>query len=313
MKKIKLILLSVLVTVIGAELIQGCSDNEARPGRGNYVPPQAKNQISYFAFNGNMNDKVGNHTPAPEDVRNLTYGMDRFHFVGLAGNFNGMNTIVEIPDAEQYVSHKSLTLSVWIRADASRAGHFVLGLAAWKGFYLELATDWSWVKFVNQYAEAEGSDSEANLFSGTGETNIDTGWQGWTFHKKVQPHEGGVGAKYFKDKWAHVVCTYDADTKLATMYLNGQKVKQHDFDLWPLGDPKRTITGVTFAGNLTGGGNKLALGFIQGSQNRIVTESWADPADIGSNHFLGQMDDLRIFKVALTPIEVSKLYEAERI
>ena len=96
------------------------------------------------------------------------------------------------------------------------------------------------------------------------------------------------------------------------MYLNGEKVKQHDFNLWPSGDAKRGATGVKFAGNLTGGGNKLALGFIQGSLNRIISDTWADPADPLNNHFKGVMDDVRLFKVALSASEVTTLYTAEK-
>ena len=310
MKKIKLILASVLATIMVAVLIQGCSKDD--PSKGDYVPPQSEHQLSYFSFNGNMDDKVGSHTPVAEDVRDLTFVNDRFDKAERAGDFNGSTTIVEIQEAHQYMEYNSLTVSVWIKANTTKNGHFVLGLAGWKGFHLEIATDWSWIKFANQYAVAGGTDSEDNWFPGTGETNIDTGWQGWTFQENVLPHGGGVGTKYFKDIWAHVVCTYDSNTKLATMYINGEKVKQHDFNLWPVGDPKKATTGVVFDGNLGGGGNKLALGFIQGSQNRIITDSWADPADTGSNHFMGLMDDLRIFRVALTAEEVSTLYVDEK-
>lgn len=281
-------------------------------GRANVVPPQSSNQLSYFSFSGNMNDAAGTHTPVAADVKNLTFTTDRFGFAGLAGNFNGETTLVEIPNGEQYMANNSLTLSVWIKASSAQDGQFVLGLAAWKGFQLELASDWSWVKFATQYAQAGGSDSEDNWFPGTGLTKDNGGWQGWTFHKNVLPYGGGVGTTYFKNKWAHVVCTYEASTKLATMYLNGEKVKQHDFNLWPVNDARRTVSGVKFAGNLTGGGNKLALGFIQGSQNRIIPDGWADPANPFNNHFTGQMDDVRIFKVALTATEVTTLYTAEK-
>lgn len=281
-------------------------------GRTSVVPPQADNQLSYFSFSGDMRDEVGTHTPDTVDVRHLKFGEDRFGFAGMAGEFDGTTSIVEIPDGQQYMKDKDFTISVWIKASSTKNGHFVLGLAAWKGFHLELAGDWSSIKLTTQYAEAGGaSDSEDNWFPGTGETNQNTGWQGWTFQKDVLPHGGGVGTFYFKDKWAQIVCTYDATAKLATMYLNGEEVKQHDFNLWPDGDPKRTITGVKFAGNLAGGGNKLALGFLQGSQNRIITDSWADPSDLYSNHFKGLMDDVRIFKVALTASEVATLYAAE--
>lgn len=281
-------------------------------GRANVVPPQSINQLSYFSFSGNMKDEVGNHTPVLGDVRDLAFSVDRFGYEGLAGEFNGTTTIVEIPDGEQYMAHKNMTLSVWIKADAARNGHFVLGLGAWKGFHMELASDWSWIKLSTQFDQgASPSDAEDNLFSGTGLMMSNGGYQGWTFHKDVQPHGGGVGSTYFMDKWAQVVCTYDAATKLYTMYINGEKVKQSDFDLWPVDDARRNVTGVKFAGNMDGG-NKLALGFIQASQNRVVLHDWANPAEIYTYHYKGLMDDVRIFKVALTETEVATLYTAEK-
>jgi hypothetical protein len=281
-------------------------------GRLNVTPPQFDNQLSYFHFNGSMNDEVGTHTPVVADIKDLTYSTDRFGYAGLAGNFNGSTTLVEIPAGELYMTN-NFTLSVWIKANSTKNGQFILGLAGWKGFYLDITPDWSWIKLTAQFKQVNNtSDSEDNLFAGTGETRDNGGWQGTTFQIDVLPHGGGVGTTYFKNKWAHVVCTFDAATKLSTMYLNGEKVNQLDFDLWPMGDPKTTISGLKFAGNLTGGGNKLALGFIQGSSNRIIAETWANPADIYSNHFMGQMDDVRIFKAALTAEEVATLHAAEK-
>jgi hypothetical protein len=281
-------------------------------GRANVIPPRLASQLSYFPFTESMTDEGGSHTPVAADIKDLTYGMDRFGFAGLAGNFNGTTTLVEIPHGELYMTN-NFTLSVWFKANSEKNGQFVLGLSAWKGFNLELATDWSWVKLTAQYANANNtSDSEDNIFSGTGETKDNGGWQGTTFQKDVQPHGGGVGTMYFKDKWVHLVCTYDAVNKLSTLYLNGEKVNQFDFNLWPSDNIKRTTTGLKFAGNLTSGGNKLALGFIQGSMNRIIQDTWADPADIYSNHFKGLMDDVRIFKVVLTSEEVAILYAAEK-
>lgn len=279
-------------------------------GRANVDPPQASNQLSYFSFSGNAKDEVGTHSPAASDIKDLTFTTDRFGYAGLSANFNGSTTMVEIPDADQYMGHKNLTVSFWMKVNGTKNGNFVMGLAATKGFHFELAADWSWAKFTSQYSDANGlADSEDNLFTGTGIMKDNGGWQGWTFHKQIT---GGVGATYFKDRWAHVVHSYDATTKVATLFIDGEKVKQTDFDLWSSTDPKRTITGVKYAGNLTGGGNKLALGFIQGSQNRVVMEQWGDPAYPFTYHYQGQMDDVRIFKVALTEAEVATLYAAEK-
>lgn len=279
-------------------------------GKASIVPPQSTNQLAYFSFSGDMVDEVGTHTPDPTDVRYLTYTTDRFGFAGLTGDFNGATSIVEIPNGNQFMLDNSLTISVWIKASSTKNGQFVLGLGARKGFLLELATDWSWVDFTTQYLQGGNfTESQDNKYLGDGLSNTNGGWQGCTFQASAP---SGVGLTYFKDKWAHVVYTYDAATKLATTYINGAKMIQSDFNLWPVGDGVRTIVGVKYAGNMTGGGNKLALGFMQGSQNRIITDSWADPADIYSNHFKGQMDDLRIFKVALTAAEAAALYTAEK-
>jgi len=281
-------------------------------GHADAIPPQSDQQLSFFPFSGSMKDVTGIHSPTQGDIRNLTYSKDRFGFEGSAGEFNGSTSIVEIPMADQYMANRSMTMSVWIKADPSKDGHFIMGLAAWMGFHTEISPDWSSIRVVTQFAESGGkSDSEDISFSGTGLTKDNGGWQGCLFNKEVLP-AGGVGDVYLKDKWVQLVYTYDANSQLNTLYLNGEKVVENDFGLWPVTDLKYTITGVRFAGNLTGGGNKLALGFIQGSQNRIITDGWADPDDQFSYHFKGLMDDLRIFKVALSPAEITALYNAEK-
>jgi hypothetical protein len=122
---------------------------------------------------------------------------------------------------------------------------------------------------------------------------------------------GGIGT-IFKDKWAHVVCSYNKTTKVGTMYVNGEKTREWDFDMWPDGAAKKGATGVKFAGNTTGGGNNLALGFIQASGNRIVTDTWADPSDPANNHFKGLLDDIRFFSTPITETEVSLMYNSEK-
>ena len=95
-------------------------------------------------------------------------------------------------------------------------------------------------------------------------------------------------------------CQFSAAWTLATIGRNNYRI----------GTGKCQI--IEFDENLTGGGNKLALGFIQGSSNRIIVDDWANPADLYSNHFQGLMDDLRIFKVALSEADVAALYAAEK-
>ena len=266
-------------------------------------------QAAYWAFEGNGNDATGAFNASSST--GVTYVSGRNTTAGQAASFNGATSIMEVPGADAFLNNKDFTLSFWVKADGSNTkGNFVLGLGAWKGFQFEIAGDWSWVKLASQYDEGSGkSDSEDNWWPGNGQTKDNGGWQGWTFNKDVSG-AGGVGA-IFKDKWTHVVCTYASATKVATMYVNGEKVKSHDFNLWPAGDLKAGIVGVKYAGN-PAPANNLAFGFIQAAGNRVITDTWADPSDPANNHFKGLLDDVRIFKKTITADEVSKIYNSEK-
>lgn len=266
--------------------------------------------IAHWTFENSTNDVAGTFNADAGLTKDVTYVDSRNATAGKAAAFNGTSTIIEIPNGDQFLSHTNFSLSFWVYADTTKHGQFVMGLAAWKGFQFEIAGDYTWCKLAEQYDEGGGfSDSEDNWFPGNGQTKDNGGWQGWTFQKDVTA-SGGVGATYFDVKWANVVCTYDAATKLATMYINGEKVKQHDFNLWPDGDKKQGIVGVKFAGNTNG--NKFAIGFIQGSENRVITDSWADPSDPANNHFKGKLDDIRIYSRAVTAQEVTLMYNSEK-
>jgi hypothetical protein len=267
--------------------------------------------MAHFNFESNTNDVVGTFDPTASDAVAVTYADSRNAAAGKAASFNGTTTIIEVPNADQFMGNKDFALSFWVKANSTKNGQFVMGLGAWKGFQFEIAGDWTWVKLATQYNQGDGTtDSEDAWFPGDGKTKDNGGWQGWTFQKDVTA-SGGVGNTYFKDKWAHVVVSYNSATKVNTMYINGEKVKEHDFNLWPSDAKKKNITGVKYAGN-PAPGNKLALGFIQARDNRVITDTWADPADPANGHFKGLLDDVRIFSKPLTQTEVTLMYNSEK-
>lgn len=266
--------------------------------------------IAHFTFENSAEDVVDGFDPAAADVVDVTYVDSRNAAAGKAASFNGTTSLVEIPNADDFLSHKDLTLSFWLKANSTKNGQFVFGLAAWYGFQFEIAGDWAWVKLALRYDQGDGTtDAEDTWYPGNGETKDNGGWQGWTFNKDVTA-SGGVGDTYFKDKWAHVVITYNATSKINTMYINGEKVKEHDFNLWPNDSKKKNVVGVGFDGNENG--NKLALGFIQGRENPIVTDGWADYSVPENNHFKGEIDDFRVFSVPVTQTEVTLMYNSEK-
>ncbi|MEQ8808397.1 MAG: LamG-like jellyroll fold domain-containing protein [Imperialibacter sp.] len=264
------------------------------------------NVVAHWNFEDNADDQVGDYSATATDIVDITYVDSRKTAAGKAASFNGTTSLIEIPNGDDFLGNDDFTLSFWVKANSSKNGQFVLGLAAWKGFQFEIAGDWGWVKLASQYSlSTGGTNSEDNFFNGDGKTKDNGGYVGWTFHKTVT----GVGDIYFKDKWANVVCTYDSQTKIATMYINGDMVKQHDFNLFD--NEKVNFEGVAYAGNAAPG-NKFALGFIQARENRIITDSWADYSNPENNHFKGLLDDVRIFSVAITAEEAKLMYDSEK-
>jgi hypothetical protein len=267
--------------------------------------------IAHFTFENSAEDVVDGYDPAATDVVDITFVDSRKAAAGKAASFNGTTSIIEIPNADEFMENNDFTLSLWLKATyTENKGHFVLGLAGAKGFQFEIFDDWNAMKITTQYKQGDGTtDSEDAWYPGNGETKDNGGWKGWTVNKDVSS-SNGVGDTYFKDKWAHLVLTYDATTKVNSMYINGELVKQHDFNLWGVGEKKATITGVAYAGNPNG--NKLALGFIQGRENRILADEWADYSIAANKHFKGLLDDVRIFSVPVSQTEVTLMYNSEK-
>ncbi len=265
--------------------------------------------IAHWSFENSTNDVAGSFNASATLTKDITYVDSHNALAGKAASFNGTTSIIEIPNGDQLMANHDFALSFWIKANSTKNAHFVMGLAAWYGFQFEIGGD-PWdalnksVKLATRYELASGNDSEDTWYNGN-----PNGWQGSTFAKDVTA-SGGVGITYFKDKWAQVVVMYKASTKVGSMFINNEKVREWDFNLWPAGDAKKGALGVKFAGNANG--NKFAIGFIQGSENRIVADTWADPSDPLNNHFKGLLDDIRIYSRALTTQEMTLMYNSEK-
>ncbi|MEZ4996438.1 MAG: LamG-like jellyroll fold domain-containing protein [Bacteroidales bacterium] len=187
----------------------------------------------------------------------------------------------------------SFTIAFWVKTNSTGKtnGHFVMGLAGWNGIQYEIFGGYDGSKFAIQYQHATGTAAEDMWFPAL----ADLGWQGWTYAKSLTAAE--MIAK-LKDNWYHVVYTYNAPTKVGTLYFDGVKMKSFDFNLWPDGDAKRGVTGsnmqVMF---LT---KKVGSGVHPGRNNRTISDDWADYANPANNHFKGQLDDIRIWHKAIT-------------
>jgi hypothetical protein len=281
---------------------------------GTFVPT---GQTAHWSFENNAVDSVGGHNPTADGIVAITYAASRNAAAGMAASFNGTTSIIEIPNGDALES-PDFTLAFWVKVDtnAHPQDHFIIGLGTFYGFQFEFDNGGNSCKLAASYSYQGGGDttnSQDLWFPGTGTntTKDNGGWQGWTFSKDLSG-SGGVKS-LFIGKWAHVICTYEVATKLGTIYINGEMMKQQDFNLWNTGSPFLKCTGLMYGGKLPDVKNDLAFGFIQSRAGTMWSDqSWGGYTFPGANHFKGLLDDVRIFNRALTAVEVGLMYNSEK-
>jgi hypothetical protein len=269
---------------------------------GTFAPAGA---IAHFTFEDNANDVIGPWDPAAADIIDITYTTSRKSAAGKAATFNGTTSLVEIPNGDLIMNTNSFTVAFWMKTNSADKtnGHFVMGLAGWNGFQYEVFGGYDGSKFAIQYEHPTGTVAEDMWFPSL----ADLGWKGWTYAKSLTVDQMTA---LLKDNWINIVYTYNAPTKVGTLYFNGERMKAFDFNLWDATDNKSKVTGLKYAG--LPAGNHLALGFIQGRNNRTISDEWADYSLPGNNHFKGQLDDIRFWHKALTATEIGLMYNSEK-
>ena len=277
---------------------------------GTFSPP---GMVAYWDFEGNADDQAGTFSPPASGVVDVTYTPGRNTEAGLAATFNGTTSIIEIPNGDQLINTNDLTLSFWVKTNSEGIdrGHFVIGLGAFWGLQFEVFGNYEGAKFALRYLLADGeSTGEDMWFPAEATDNTTGGWMGWDYARSLTPEQ--MVAK-LKDTWLHVTLTYDSATKKTALYYNGEIMKSMDFNLWPENDPKRTVTGMVYAGTAPDVVNEMAFGFIQSRAGTLwQDEPWGGYRFPEANHFKGQLDDIKIYHKALTANEIRLMYESER-
>jgi hypothetical protein len=269
---------------------------------GTFVPD---GMVAYYST---AVDVLNHYNPMVGGVIDLTYAASYSAAAGMSAKFNGTSTLIRIPKGDSLMLANDFTIAFWIFADTtSRKGQFTMGVAGWYGFQFEIFGAYDGCKLAAQYAFEDGTSGSEDLwFAGDGVTKDNGGWKGWTFCKDLKT-SGGV--KFLLgSKWAYVTCRYKSDTKLATMYINGEKMKEQDYNLYD--PPKTTITGLKYNGAV--GNNTFVFGFIQDKENPTIADPWAQYENPANNHFKGQLDNVRIFHKALTEKEIQMMYDSEK-
>jgi Bacterial Ig-like domain len=283
---------------------------------GTFVPT---GQIAYWNFEDNANDQVG--TFNADSVINITYTASYKAEAGKAATFDGTTSIIEIPNGELLSNTAEFTMTMWVKtnsvghvdATGSPKGHFVFGLGAFYGFDFEIYSGYNGCKFGATYdVGAPATNSHDLVFSGDGiYNNNPLGWKACTFCKLLTPTPAEGMSALIKDTWVQFAFVFKGSTKVLTLYINGEMMKEEDFTL---ADPSlNAATGLVWGGAAPDVYPRLALGFVKSRQGLLwATQPWGGYTLPTSNHFGGQMDDVRIFHRALTTTEIDLMYASEK-
>jgi hypothetical protein len=283
---------------------------------GTFVPT---GQVAYWNFENNANDQVG--TFNADSIINVTYTASYKSAAGKAATFDGTTSIIEIPNADQLTNTVEFSLCFWVKtnsaghvnAEGNPKGHFVIGLGAFNGFQFEIQGSYAECKLGATFdCGAPATNPHDLTFKGDGlYNNTSEGWKACTYCKLLTPSPAEGMVALLKDKWASVVITFNGTTKTETMYINGEKMKEEDFDL---ADPTlNAATGLKWNGVPPEVYPRLAFGFIQSRQGTLwASQPWGGYKIPTSNHFGGQLDDVRIFHRALTATEIDLMYASEK-
>jgi hypothetical protein len=248
------------------------------------------NLVSYFPFNSNAKDSLNSSSAATVVGVTFTAGLRGKAYQGTTGAYATL-----VPSAA-YSSLPSYTFSLWYKVSAQPTdASGPEGL-----FFLSGTNNGTELIYEIDHPSASqvGTDS---LKIHHGFTNLaSAGWQGFTM-------EAYNTTNY--TSWIHLVTTYDGASSTYIIYQNGVPVKNSS----AFG---KTTSTVLYQGNsgtdaTTGQGN---LSWSTDAPKAITIGTWPAgvygvSSSLGSNGcFLGQMDELRIYNVALTPAEVGALY-----
>jgi hypothetical protein len=275
---------------------------------GTFMPAGA---IAHFPMNGNANDQAGNFSPSPSGIVDVTYVA---RGSGQAASFNGTTTIIEIPNGDQLINTNNFTLSFWVRVNSdvpNNRGHFVMGLGAFYGLQYEVFGNYEGAKFAIQHGLENGNTAGEDMWFPANATDATNGgWMGWEYARALTPEQM---IALLKDKWLHVTLVHDGAARKTTLYYNGDRMKTNNFNLWPEGDAKRTVTGLKWGGTAPDVVNEFAFGFIQSRAGTMWdNEPWGGYDFPGANHFKGELDEVKFYHKVLTETEIRLMYESER-
>lgn len=275
------------------------NENENGNGNGEENPPEpegpavktgAENLVIHISFDKDELIEVGEGITFKENKGQASIATG---FIGKGWTNKSGNNATEayskfdVAQGSAFSKIENFSMSVWIKNVEANPKGCIISL---NGGRMSATKPHDFPAF-NVYFDNCGSDSE------TGEK-----WQQvngrFIFHDAKGAEQNlwldcGATALAVYGEWFHFAVTYEPAAKVAHLYVNGEEIRELQFD-----------PGIPFNNLVTEFTNALYIGawstYVEGDSN----QSW-------QNYWPGSIDEVRIFDKALTPDEVLALYKEE--
>lgn len=195
--------------------------------------------------------------------------------VGKAIYFNNGSHLEVSGYASSDLLGKQLSISLWVKPDSTRENNYLVSYNYWNSWKFQLQTQ--------------------NKPFFTIHTNAD----GWVDADNQSDFSAPNNA------WTQLIITLNMETKVLTFYVNGVSTMQWTADT----KPGLTGTGAWEYKNIL----PLLIGqgftYEEGMASMAADSWWKTKQSFP--HFVGLMDELKIYNIALTDGQVAKLYKDE--
>jgi hypothetical protein len=165
----------------------------------------------------------------------------------------------------------TLSISVWVKPDSTRAGNYIMSYNYWNTWKFQLQEQNKPFFTVNTSAGITNADNQMDFSAPNG-------------------------------SWTHLVVSMDLTNSLLTFYVNGESTMVWTIDTKPL-----------ISGTLSSYATTLPL-MIGACTTYAEAAAWSwDWTKTPENwdSFIGAMDELKVYNIALTDGQVAKLYNDE--
>jgi hypothetical protein len=286
------------------------------------VVPQADKLVVYLSFNNEVSDAKGHAILN----NNVTLTTDRFGNAESSADFNGTTNYVGVQYASD-MSNANTTVSYWIKlpASADYATHIGTTLDDNVKRYVTFCiggnngTYHEWFRFtccdlgfdidMLKYFTNHLNSGSASTLAGS---HIEMKNEGNPAGDKVVEINNPDWIEDNTGVWMHIVTTWNAAARRKSFYING--VPSTVYELTPSAEYALDAATIDVDGIDLDATNSRNLYIGSG------VPYWATKTETGITPFRdgipfafkGQMDDFRMFSVALTNAEVLALYNAEK-